>query len=284
VKRPSTKSLIAWIVVLAIGATPWLVWVNQSSAQEEAPSHAGAATATTAREGHEGAHEGHEGAAKSEKAEAEEDENAEPAAMNWVDFSNKKQPPYAAYLLNFGILLWIFWRMGRTSLPAALKSRRDDIARQIDEAQRIEKEAKARARKYQKKLENLDDEVEATKKALVEAGQGEKARLVREAEERAARMERDAKQLLENEMKQMQQDLTRETIEQAITAAEDLLKKRVTHADQERLAEEFLAQLGARGGLSSAPPAGAGSLGGGGAGGGKLGASIPPQAQTGGST
>ena len=45
-------------------------------------------------------------------------------------------------------------------------------------------------------------------------------------------------------MKQMKQDLLRETADLAVAAAEDMLRKRVTQADHERLAEEYLAQLG----------------------------------------
>ena len=64
---------------------------------------------------------------------------------------------------------------------------------------------------------------------------------MREAEEKAARMQKDAAFLLEQEAKQMRLDLQREAVEAALAAAEELLTKRVTPADQERLAEEFLA-------------------------------------------
>ena len=49
--------------------------------------------------------------------------------------------------------------------------------------------------------------------------------------------------MLEQESKQLRLDLQRETVLAALAAAEELLQKRVTGADQERLAEEFLASL-----------------------------------------
>lgn len=104
-------------------------------------------------------------------------------------------------------------------------------------------------------------------------------------------MERDATSLLEQEARQIRTDLVRETVELAIAAAEDLLKKRVTQADQERLAEDYLASFSKRGAPSGPsnlpPPAG----GGGGtlstspaatARSGAVATSIPPYAQTGG--
>src|SRR5207237_7812994 len=87
--------------------------------------------------------------------------------------------------------------------------------------------------------------------ALVEAGKADRDRIVREAEEKAARMEKDAVFLVEQELKQLRQDLTREAVEIAVAAAEELLKKRVTPVDQERLAEDYLAELAAK--TKSAP-------------------------------
>ena len=73
----------------------------------------------------------------------------------------------------------------------------------------------------------------------------------------------DAKFLVEQELKQMRIELMREAIDMATTAAEELLKKRITPADQERLAEDYLAELvGKRTGSESMRPASP-SLGGG---------------------
>jgi F0F1-type ATP synthase membrane subunit b/b' len=56
-------------------------------------------------------------------------------------------------------------------------------------------------------------------------------------------MQKDAAFLLEQEVKQMRLDLQRETVDLAVAAAGELLKKRVTPEDQERMAEEFLKTL-----------------------------------------
>jgi F-type H+-transporting ATPase subunit b len=178
---------------------------------------------------------------KKEASEAEE--NAAPAPINWIDFSNKKQPPYAATLLNFAILIGIYVAFGKKPIAEALKMRRANVAKQIEEAQRMKAEAEERAKIYQAKLEHLEEELAATRAALVEAGKGDRDRIVREAEEKADRLERDATFLIEQEMKQLRQDLMRSTVEIAVQAAEELLKKRVTPADQERLADEYLAEL-----------------------------------------
>jgi F-type H+-transporting ATPase subunit b len=177
----------------------------------------------------EGAHEG-------EASEA-------PGSINWLDFTNKEQPPYAALLINFGLLAYGYYRFGKKPVADALQKNRDSIAKEIEDAQRMKREAEGRAKQYQSKLQHLETELAETKLSLQEAGKAEHDRIVKEAEEKAARMQKDAAFMLEQESKQLRLDLQRETVLAALAAAEDLLKKRVTAVDQERLAEEFLASL-----------------------------------------
>ncbi len=222
--------------------------------------------------GHEGAHEGHEGQAHGGAHEAHEHA---PADINWANFGVPKQTPYLANVINFAILIWVFVRFGKAPIAKALQERRERIKREIDDAQRIQKEAQARAKKYQKKLANIDSDKKEIEKEILEAGATEKQRIVREAEEKAARMERDAKALLESEIAGIRQELVHETVNLSVEAAEELLRARITAADHERLAEDFLQDLAARNAKNkavAAPPAG--PRGSGGTGGGP--SSRPP--------
>jgi F0F1-type ATP synthase membrane subunit b/b' len=169
-----------------------------------------------------------------------------PKPINWTDFSNKTQPPWAYMFLNFVILVGIYYKYGKAPIASGLKNRRATVAREIEEAQRMQKEAEARAAVYQAKLQHLEAELKDTRDSLTAAGEGERDRIVREAEEKAARMEKEALFLVEQEMKQLRLELTRDAIEAAVGAAEELLKKRITASDQERLAEDYLAQLAAK--------------------------------------
>ena len=195
----------------------------------------------------------HEGAAK------EEAEGKPIPPINFWDFSNKEQPPYGVMLLNFAILMGMYYALGKKPIAEGLKKRRANVAREIEEAQRMRAEAEARALKYQEKLKDLEGELRETRETLKAAGIGERDRIVREAEEKAARMDRDAKFLIEQEVKQMRAELTRDAVEMAVATAEELLRKRITSADQERLAEDYLAQLTGKrpsGGQSIRPPTG----------------------------
>jgi F-type H+-transporting ATPase subunit b len=179
-------------------------------------------------------------------AAGEEREEHAPKPINWFDFSNKEQPPYGGMLINFVLLMAMYYSLGRKPVGEALRTRRVTIAKDIEEAQKMRHEAEERAVKYQEKLKHLEVELKETREALRSAGEADRDRIVREAEEKAARMERDARFLVEQEMKQMRGELTREAIEMAVVAAEELLKKRITASDQERLAEDYLAELSAK--------------------------------------
>jgi F-type H+-transporting ATPase subunit b len=189
--------------------------------------------------------------AKQEGASEEAAGFEKPESPNWFEYGKRDEhgqplPPYIAMVVNFGILIAGYYLLGKKPIAAALQSRRDNIAKDIEEAQRMRKEAEERAKIYQVKLARLEEEVKSAREALVRAGEAERDRLVTEAEAKAERMRKDAEFLVEQELKQIRQDLWRDTVEAAVSAAEDLLKKRVTPADQERLAEDYLADIGGK--------------------------------------
>jgi F0F1-type ATP synthase membrane subunit b/b' len=176
-------------------------------------------------------------------ASARESEEEAPGEINWFDFRNKEQPPFFAVVFNFALLAFLYYRFGKKPIGEALVKHRAHIVTEIEEAQRMKREAEKRAETYQAKLQDLEAELERTKLGLAEAGKGERERIVKEAEEKAARMQKDAAFMLEQEAKQVRLDLQREAVLSALEQAKEILKKRVTASDQERLAEEFLASL-----------------------------------------
>lgn len=185
------------------------------------------------------------GAGSHGASEAPEEEGGPPGAIKWFDTQllMNKQPPYAAVLFNFAVLIFIYYRFGKAPIANALKARRDGIGKQIENAAQILKEAKDRARRYRAKLDKVKDEAEKAKQTNIDTGKGKADEIVRNADEKAGRIKREAEFLLEQETKQVRIDLQRETVEKATREAEELLKKGVTAEDQERLAQAFLDQL-----------------------------------------
>jgi len=228
--RKTIKTAVVSLVC-ALGVT---LAVPAAAQHEPAPAKA------EAHEGKPGEHgEGH-GAAHGEG------HGHGPAPMNVADFGNKTTPPYVALLVNFGLLAFLYYSLGKKPIAAALKERKEDIGKGIETAQKLLADAVARGKDARKKLKSLDEDQKSARADLIETGEGERDKLVREAEEKAERMGRDAGFLVEQEAKQLKLDLTKETVERAIVQAETMLTQAVTQADHERLAEEFLAELASK--------------------------------------
>jgi F-type H+-transporting ATPase subunit b len=92
-------------------------------------------------------------------------------------------------------------------------------------------------------MARLDQELAQIRKDMISAGEKERDRIVADAEHKASRMRKEAQFLIEQQMKQLRSDLTRDTVEAAIAAAEQLLVKATTSYDQQRIAQEYLASL-----------------------------------------
>ena len=169
-----------------------------------------------------------------------------PEAINWTDIEDHHRPAYIALVVNFGVLVVGYYLLGKKPVSEALKQRRVTIGKAIEDAQAMLGEAKERAKKYQADLKNADTDAADAKAALVAAGKGEVERSLLEANEKADRMKRDADRLVEQERKQVQHDLLKETIELAVQEAAKTLEKTVTAEDHARLADDLLKELAAK--------------------------------------
>jgi F-type H+-transporting ATPase subunit b len=154
-------------------------------------------------------------------------------------------PPFLASVLNFSLLVWVIYRFGRKPLAEALAARKKSVMHEIDTASRLKEEAETRLADYEDKLENLDETLEQMKKDYVAQGEIERKQVLAEAEERRERMKRDVEFRLQQEAKAVKQQLLQEAVARAVVEAEELIKKRVTKADLDQMANDYLAGLGA---------------------------------------
>jgi len=157
-------------------------------------------------------------------------------------------PPFLATLFNFSVFVFLIVRFGAKPLAEALKKRKETIMRDIDEAQRMREASETRLKEYELRLEKIEEELERVRREFREAGERERERILADANERRERMKKDAEFLLSQELKQMRQDLLHETVDQALLGAAELLRAKLTPAEQDRYLEALLLQLPARSG------------------------------------
>lgn len=150
---------------------------------------------------------------------------------------------FVASLLNFTLLIAILFFGLRKPLGTFLSNRKLALEEGLAEAQRMKQEADAKYKEYASRLEKLDHEIDKLRAEMVKAGEAERDRIVQEAEAKAARMRRDADFLIEQQLKQLREDLTREAAYAAVATAEQVLRDKITAEDQQRLAQEYLKRL-----------------------------------------
>jgi F-type H+-transporting ATPase subunit b len=148
-----------------------------------------------------------------------------------------------ASFFNFGLwLVIIVWGLRRV-LPEFLRNRRALVAEGIEEAKRVKDEAEAKRREYTERIDNLDAELERLREEMRRAGLEERDRVVAEAARKGEKMREEARFLVDQQLKQLREDLTREAVEASIAAAREILEKNTTREDQERLAQEYLGTI-----------------------------------------
>ncbi len=165
------------------------------------------------------------------------------ADMFWVTRGPNGEPPFAGRVLAFVIWAFLLIYFGRKPLSAFLSTRRASILDGLEEAKRVEAAANAKHAEYTARIENLDEEIQKLREDFKRAGLEERDRMVAEASARANKLAAESKFLVEQQLKGLREELTREAIEAAVAAADKILRERATSADQQRLADEYLARL-----------------------------------------
>ncbi len=215
-------------------------------AQTPPPVHAQPAPAAPLAEGE------HAG----EPAEAHEGHALAP--FNFADFTRFDQEkraeaageghhppviPFIYLVINAAILFGAYYYFGKKPVSEGLAARRQTVARELDDAAKVKAEAEERLAEYKERLAAMDKELQTIREEILASGDKERDRIVKEAEEKAERMQKDAQFLLEQEMKQLRNELVRHAVEAATAAAEDVLRSKLSATDHDRLADEYLAQI-----------------------------------------
>jgi len=157
----------------------------------------------------------------------------------------RNQPiPLLASVINIGVLLFLLMRFGRKPVEESLSKRKKSIMSEIDKAQHIKKNAQERLDRYEDDLEHLEEKLEALRDQYAAEGAYEEKRAKEDVAEARERMIADAEFRVSQEGKTARDNLSREALEQALHAAEVLLGKAISKADHDRLAEEYLDQIG----------------------------------------
>jgi len=146
-------------------------------------------------------------------------------------------------VINFGILMVILIRFLKKPLGNFLRNRQLKIKQALEDARKAKAQAEQKMQEYEKRLANIDTEIERIHRTLKEEGEKEKAKIIQEAEQMAARIRQKAQATAQKEIRVAQRILREEIADLAVRLAEEMLKRGMTKADQKKLVEEYVDRM-----------------------------------------
>jgi len=190
------------------------------------------------------------GAAHAEGHEARHGEHGEGAAEHEPEIDGKK---LGLQILNFAVLVGILVFFGGKAVNKALRARHEQLKADLASAAEARAAAEAKLAKQEARLGSLEAEIAELRRNLKAEAEAEKARLIEAAEERATRIKAETTFLIDQQVREADQRLRRESADAALKIAEDILRRAIGPADQQRLLETFVGNVA--GAPAGTPPA-----------------------------
>ena len=154
-------------------------------------------------------------------------------------------PKLIAQLINFGIVLFVLWRFAYKPVLEMLETRRQKIAKSMDEAEQIKAELAETQAERDKVMAEANQKAEKliadAKEAAKQVGKAEGERAVKQAEE----IIRKAREATEADRERMMAELKAEIGRLVVETTAKVSGKVLTTEDQQRLIDETNKELAA---------------------------------------
>jgi F-type H+-transporting ATPase subunit b len=124
-----------------------------------------------------------------------------------------------ALCLNFAIIVFICYWLGRKSLPALFRARNESIRKALEEARKASEDANKRLADIESRLRQMDTEIGKMHASAEKEAEGEEQRIKQAAEDEMRKLEEAAKQEIAAAAKQARRDLSAHTADLAIALA-----------------------------------------------------------------
>ncbi len=148
--------------------------------------------------------------------------------------------------INFLILIFLLSKFLFKPLTTFLAERSAGIAKSLAEAKAAHEAAAKSQEEYRARIRETQREIAAIRDQGQREAEEERQRLLRVSRDEADRLIAQAKAEIEAETKRARASLREEAAGIALTVAERLLGRSVSRDDQERLAEQYVRDLGGK--------------------------------------
>ena len=153
-------------------------------------------------------------------------------------------------LVNTLIVVGILYKVAFNPIKNFLKDRREGVRKALEESQAAREEAEKQLTEQRAKVADLEAELVRVREQGAKERDAMRERLEEEQENQARRLLEQTKTTIELEASKARAELQSHAANLAVNLAEEMLKKELGEADQERFVENYLANIDDRNGGS----------------------------------
>lgn len=164
-------------------------------------------------------------------------------ASSGGDTGFNKTSDFIQRIINFAILVGVLFFILRKPVKNAFVTRSQEIQEKLAELERQKEEAEKIHAEYKGKLALLEQERAKIIESYLAEGEAVKAQIIKEAGKTAEKMQGQAKVAIQQEFDKAKAQIQAEIVNEAVIAAEKLIKKEINDEDQDRLVDEYIAKV-----------------------------------------
>ena len=147
-------------------------------------------------------------------------------------------------LISFFILLVLLKKVAYPQILKAMKNREDTIRQQLEEAQKIKKEAEAFLEDYKRQLAEARSEAQKVISEGKELGENMRKEIIQKAQEESNQIVKRAQEEIELQKQKALLELQEKIADLSIMAASKVINKSLNPEDHRRLVEEYISKVG----------------------------------------
>jgi F-type H+-transporting ATPase subunit b len=146
----------------------------------------------------------------------------------------------------FGLLLFALWKLAFPAILRATEERERRIQRQLEEAERMNAEARAAAEEHQRMLEGARDQALSLINEAKTVSQQERDAMLHKTREEQEQLLERARREIAAERERAVTLLRQEAVDLSLAAASKLIEEKVDDEANRKLVTQFLNTLGSR--------------------------------------
>jgi F-type H+-transporting ATPase subunit b len=146
-------------------------------------------------------------------------------------------------IINFVLLIAALVYFARKPVLKFFNDRRGEIQNDLKKSSDLLAEAEAKFVSWQRKLVDLDEELETIREKSRQRAEHERENIIADATASAERIRADAMAAIEQELRRSRAVLREEAADLALELAESLLRDQVNDGDRQRLVGEFIERI-----------------------------------------